>query len=96
MLDDPWHPSFAPTLANERDAITAALKGSPTYAAWHKQADLRDAADAALWDLRLRAAPLERLERALETREMASRLAAIGGPAWETYNELLSCERGMP
>jgi hypothetical protein len=44
----------------------------------------------------LRAAPLERLVRALETLELAARLRAQGGRRWLRYQALLACERGLP
>lgn len=96
VLDDPWHPDFAPTLQNERPAITALLGRSPLLAARH--ALLAEEHEKAEEHDRLlvRTAPLERLVRALETVELASRLHAEGGPRWAHYQALLACERGRP
>ena len=44
--------------------------------------------------LRWRATDVRRLVRAYETQELASRLNAAGGPAWDYYERLLACERG--
>ena len=46
--------------------------------------------------LRWRATDVRRLVRAYETLELAARLHAKGGRAWEYYERLLACERGEP
>ena len=52
------------------------------------QADVLDRRYAA----QARLAPLERWEQARATRRRARRLAALGGPRWEYFKRLRSCE----
>lgn len=94
VLDDPWHPRFAETLRDERVAIAASLDGSRLTG--EREALLAEQADLATEHDRLlvEAAPLERIEQALETVELASRLREEGGSRWERYQALLACERG--
>lgn len=93
VLDDPWHPEFAPTLATHRARIEAHLQGSATYAAYLAARTQVDDAGEEIWSLRRQAAPYERLARAWETIELAGRLRARGGRDWQTYEDLRQCER---
>ena len=96
VLDDPWHPDFAATLAREREAIAGWLAVSAGYGQYGAA---RSEVDAALAELAVgmaRSARLERLVRALETRALAGRLRARGGPDWAAYEQLLACERWVP
>ncbi|MDC0669693.1 hypothetical protein [Nannocystis radixulma] len=96
VLDDPWHPDFAPTLAAHRVDIAGLLADSPQYAEFRAaQADAATA-QGEVAELLARSAKLERLVRALENRTLAGRLKARGGAAWSTFEALLACERGRP
>lgn len=96
VLDDPWHPEFATTLARDGVAIASALDTWPELRALSEAAAALERAGASLDALELRASPYERLARAEENRVMARRLAAKGGPGWERYQRLLACERSAP
>ncbi len=96
VANDPWHPDFAPTLEADRLAIRKHLATHLAVKAWRgAQAVLADL-DARIWELRDRAAPLERLARAVQTRTLAARLHAQGGPDWEHFLRLRACENGRP
>lgn len=92
VIDDPWHPDFAATVAGRRGEIEAALAGGP-MAAYLAAQEAVGAAQDEVSGLLVRSARLERLVRARETRALAGRLKARGGPAWRAYEELLACER---
>lgn len=96
VLDDPWHPDFAPTVARDRGAIARLLDSDPRAAAWTRAearvAALQDRLDA----VQLDSAQVERLVRAYETRTLAGRLKARGGADWRAYRRLLACERSAP
>ncbi|WP_434420510.1 hypothetical protein [Nannocystis pusilla] len=96
VLDDPWHPDFAPTLAGHRAQIEALLAESALYATFRAAQDEVAAAQAEVAELLARSARLERLLRALRVRLLAGRLKARGGSAWARYEALLACERGQP
>lgn len=93
VLDDPWHPDFAETLEQDAAAITAHLERSDAYADYLAARTRTDRAQQSVWDLRLEAAPIERMVRAQENRALAGRLAAKGGRDWAHYQALLACER---
>lgn len=93
VLDDPWHPAFEGLLARDGDAIAGFLSRAPERRAYRAAADRVAAAEDAYWAVMRRLAPVARLARALETRELAHRLAAAGGRDLDVYRELLSCER---
>ena len=93
VLDDPWHPDFAETLQRDAAAIEAHLERSEAYADYLAARGKTDDAQRAVWDLRLEAAPVERLVRAQENRALAGRLKAKGGRDWAHYQTLLTCER---
>lgn len=96
VLDDPWHPDFAATLAGGRAAIAAHLAASEAYADYAAARAAGDAAREALGAALQRSARLERLVRAYETRALADRLQARGGADWRAYEALLACERWVP
>lgn len=96
VLDDPWHPDFAPTVAAHRDAIRAALDTAPEALAYRSTRDAADQLALRFDELRTRRAPVVRLVRAYDTRVLAGRLQAVGGPAWAQYQRLLACERSAP
>ncbi len=94
VLDDPWHPLFARTLDANYDAIAATLETSATVRDLWGAMAAADRRAAAVEELRVQKAPVERLVRALENRLLASRLSRHGGSAWATYRRMVSCERG--
>jgi len=96
LLDDAWHPDHAQVLARHRDAITEHLERSDSYANWLAARDDVERLSARSWDLRTRAAPYERLARALDNRKLAARLHAQGGESWAVFEQILACERGVP
>jgi hypothetical protein len=96
VLDDPWHPDFAPTLKHHRAAIEAALTGSAAYSEFEAAGAAVAAVQAEVAELLVRSARLERLVRALANRVLAGRLKARGGAAWATFEALLACERAQP
>jgi hypothetical protein len=96
LLDDPWHPDHARVLARHRTAITEHLERSTTYADWLAARSDVDHLVSRSWELRTRAAPYERLARAVESLELAARLHAQGGEGWATFERILACERSVP
>lgn len=96
VLDDPWHPDFAVTVRDHRDAIRAFLRNEQPArqyrAAGDRLARARDRSDRLRQDF----APVRRLVRAYATRTLAGRLRFVGGSAWNYYQALLACERGVP
>lgn len=96
MLDDPWHPDHTRVLQREHDAIEQHLQRSSSYADYLAAREQVDHLGQRVWDLRQRAAPYERLTRALDNRRLAARLHAQGGEDWAVFEQILSCERGRP
>lgn len=96
VLDDPWHPEFGTTLATHLDAIREHFASSRSYAAYLAARAEVDTIAQSMFDLRAKAAPYERLARALEYRQRARRLAAIGGPSWAHFIALRRCEMSPP
>lgn len=92
VLDDPWHPEFAPTLARNIDALREHFASAESYAAYVAARDEVDRLSTQIFDLRAKAAPYERLTRSLEYRRRAARLAAAGGAEWERFEMLRRCE----
>ena len=92
VLDDPWHPEFATTLARNIDALREHFASAESYAAYVAARDEVDRLSTQIFDLRAKAAPYERLTRSLEYRRRAARLAAQGGPEWERFEMLRRCE----
>jgi len=96
VLDDAWHPDFAPTVAAERQAILAFFKTSKAYRRHLSARSVVDEIGRELDAAQVDTATWERLARALKTRLLARRLKAKGGPDWERYAALLACERSPP
>ncbi len=96
VLDDPWHPSFGAQLASNIDAIREHFDTSPTYRTYLEARAEADGLSTEVFDLRAKAAPYERLARALEYRQRARRLAAVGGEDWEFFEALRACEASAP
>ena len=96
MLDDPWHPDHARVLARHRDAIAEHLERSDSYAGWVAARNEVERLSGRSWALRTRAAPYERLARALDNRKLAAHLHAQGGEGWAVFERILACERGLP
>lgn len=96
LLDDPWHPDHPRVLARHGKAIALHLEASDSYANWLAAREDVDRLGARSWELRTRAAPYERLARAVESTKLAARLRAKGGEGWATFERILACERGVP
>lgn len=96
VLNDPWHPDFAPTLQADRHEIRRQLATHPAIHDWQEARRRLDDLDVRIWTQRDRAAPLERLARADETRRLAARLHAQGGPDWAHFLRLRACESSRP
>lgn len=96
VLDDPWHPQFADTLSRNIDAIREHFASAESYAAYRAALGEVDRISGEIFDLRAKAAPYERLTRALEYRLRAARLAALGGPQWDRFELLRRCELRAP
>lgn len=96
VLDDPFHPEFEETFAQNRSAIESALWSSPeARARADAQASLR-ALYERLDRLAVDEARVLRLLRAYETLHKAAALMKRGGPAARYYSTLLDCERARP
>lgn len=96
ILDDPWHPEFATLFRGQRSAIGEHLERSTHYAAYVAAREAAGLAQSRRGDLTAQAAPIERLVRALESKALARRLAAVGGDAFATWERLRACERWSP
>lgn len=96
VLDDPWHPDHHRVLQREHDAIERHLARSDAFADYLAARERVDQLGQRTWDLRRKAAPYERLVRALDNRQLAARLRARGGEGWAVYERILGCERGVP
>jgi len=94
VLDDPWHPDYAATLATERAAIEDWFQ---VHADYHGYLAAREATGRAA-DRRdtvvLTLSPWLTLQRAFETRRLAGHLQHLGGEALATFEALRACERG--
>lgn len=95
-LDDPWHADFERTLADEGDAIEAALDRAPAYAAWLEATAALSALDADTEALALELALLRRYLEADETLALAATLAAAQPEAWQIVLRVRACEGSAP
>jgi hypothetical protein len=96
VLDDPYHPEFAATLARERAAIERALDDWPE-AQRHAAVQRELSALSARYDaLDVEEAQLTRLLLAYETEGLAAGLRRKGGVGLRHYQALLTCERSVP
>jgi hypothetical protein len=96
VLNDPWHPDFSPTIEQARAEIRRHLATDPALRTWRTVRGRLDDVDSRIWRLRDRAAPLERLVRADETRRLAGRRRAKGGAQWDHFKRLRACEESKP
>ena len=94
MLDDPWHPDFAPTLTSQGDAIRAFLDASPDYKAM-LAAEARATTARVAFELHtVKLAPYDRALLALRTMQRAAvAKAGVEGSTWLTFEALRRCER---
>lgn len=96
VLDDPFHPEFESTFAQNREAIAELLLHSPSaHAATHSAGGL-DRSYAELDRLSIEEARVMRVRRAYETLHKASALLKRGGKAANYYRQLVACERLAP
>jgi hypothetical protein len=95
-LDDPWHPAFPLTFRTNKRAILVTITNSSLAVDYRRAHLVANHWGVHLDRLRWRTADVRRLVRAYETRTLAARLRAAGGPAWQHYERLLACERGEP
>ena len=95
VLDDPWHPDFPATVSEHRAAIRDFLRTSPEARAYRAADEKLDRLWQRYDQLRTAAALVRRLQRAHENRILAGRLRAAGGPNWDYYQRLLTCERSV-
>ncbi len=93
VIDDPWHPEFHELLERSSADIDRFLGQSASYKDYLAARQAAEKTSADRTDLALERAPLERLVRAFDTRELAGRLKKRGGKAWQAYERLLACER---
>lgn len=96
VLDDPFHPDFAATFEQNRDAIMQALTDTKEARARALMMGRVQALDDELGLVGLEEARVLRLSRAYETLHKAAALMKKGGPAAQHYARLLACERGAP
>jgi hypothetical protein len=96
MLDDAYHPDFAPALARDAARIRTLLDASPEARAYDDLAEQLAQLDERFSQAQAEEAVALRLLRAYETLELASALAARGGQPWASYTQLLECERWVP
>lgn len=92
VLDDPWHPLWATTIAEHHDEIAAFLASAPEIVALKEAMEATDRAAGTRSQLEVERAPFDRLLRAFETKRLASALSARGGPDWDRYVALHDCE----
>ena len=95
VLDDPYHPDYAATLAREHDAIGAYLE-SDVVIAWAEAEDDASALEVTEDALEVQIAVHLRITQAAETIVRARRLAARGGAEWEAYRRMRACEGSAP
>jgi len=93
MLDDPYHPQLAATLASHAADIEALLERSPEAEAHRAATKALGELDHQALELELRETMVMRLVRARETLALASALAQRGGAQLGHYKAFLACER---
>jgi hypothetical protein len=96
VLDDPFHPDFEATFANNRRAIESVLSASAEARARAEQVARTTALYDQLRALQLEEARVLRVRRAYETLHRAAALLKHGGSAAKYYASLLACERAAP
>jgi hypothetical protein len=95
-LNDAFHPDFADTLHENRDAIRHVLERSEERHSLELAREKAAGIDAQIADLEVDEARVLRLRRAYETMHKASALLRHGGTAAERFRALLECERSAP
>jgi hypothetical protein len=93
VIDDPFHPEFEATFAQNRDAIASMLSDSDLAERRQEARRRAETSYAAFDGLVVAEARVLRLLRAYETLHKAAALQQRGGPAARHYAELLACER---
>jgi hypothetical protein len=96
VLDDPWHPDFAATVDAHRDDIEKHLDESAAYRRFRKAGDVAERLEREAHRAMAERAPYERLVRALDNRRLAGQLKQKGGPDWQRFEALRTCERSAP
>lgn len=96
VLDDPYHPEFSSTFAENRGAIAKLLDHSPEAKRLSDARRVADAADDAMSEKEVLEARLLRLKRAWETLHLGSALLHRSGAEKDHYAALLACERAAP
>jgi len=96
VLNDPYHPEFATTLARDRAEIARALSDWPEAQRYATVQEEQDELEGRVERVEVEEALLSRLLRAHETLALAAALRARGGAQWAFYQELLKCERWVP
>jgi len=98
VLEDPWHPDFAATLATDALAIDAFLAASEAHAAWLAKVALANVASDDLDAHKVKLAPYDRALIALRTMQRAAvARTGVEGSTWATFEALRRCEReGLP
>jgi hypothetical protein len=96
VLDDAYHPDFAPTLAREGVAIKKVLDASEEAKAYAAANEIVNDLDDRYATAQTDESIALRLSRAYETMGLAAALKARGGAHWKEYTTLLACERGAP
>ena len=96
VLNDPWHPAFEATLDRDLEAVRAHLSSHAAMRDWRASREVLERHDAAIWELRVEATPLERLVRSLDNLALAGRLRAKGGEDWAHFLRLRACEGSRP
>ncbi len=96
VLDDPYHPDFATTIATNAAAIQQLLDASVEAKAYASAQEHVDDLDERFAVLQVQDSVVLRLTRAYETLQLAAALKAQGGANLQHYKQLLACERGMP
>lgn len=96
VLDDPWHPDFGSTIDAHRDDIAKHLEESDAYRRFRKAGDVAERLEREAHRAMAERAPYERLVRALDNRRLAGQLKQKGGPDWQRFEALRTCERSTP
>jgi len=96
VLDDPYHPDYQATIEQHRAAIARFIARARTARSFRRRDQVADEQRQKLDEVEIEAALVARLVRAHQTLELAGRLRAHGGPAWQQYLRLLDCERSVP
>lgn len=96
VIDDPWHPLYASTLEQEREAILSVLAEDEAAKRYADAQATLTARDAELQTLETNYALHARLVRAYDNQRLAANLKQQGGKVWNQYLQLLTCERGLP